>query len=51
MQQAPHNVLQPQQKTSSNNADSTISDLARFLAKSQLVTGGLTKFDDKPELP
>nr|XP_054604550.1 uncharacterized protein LOC129165413 [Nothobranchius furzeri] len=30
------------------NADST-SDLARFLAKSQLVTGGLEKFDDKPE--
>ncbi|XP_057210619.1 uncharacterized protein LOC130566840 [Triplophysa rosa] len=49
MQQASHNLLQPQRRTSSNNVDSTISDLARFLAKSQLVTGGLTKFDNKPE--
>ncbi|KAK0146578.1 hypothetical protein N1851_014082 [Merluccius polli] len=31
------------------STDNTISDLARFLAKSQLVTEGLTKFDDKPE--
>lgn len=43
-------MLQPQQGLSpNNNADSTTSDLARFLAKSQLVSGGLSKFDDKPE--
>ncbi|KAJ8346861.1 hypothetical protein SKAU_G00282620 [Synaphobranchus kaupii] len=42
---------QPQWRCSPNllSTDNTTSDLARFLAKSQLVTGGLTKFDDKPE--
>ena len=35
--------------TPQNIAGSTTSDLARFLAKSQLVTGGLSNFDDKPE--
>ncbi|XP_038160221.1 uncharacterized protein LOC119795998 [Cyprinodon tularosa] len=45
-----HNILQPQQEQSPNkNADTTTSDLARFFAKSQLVTGGLSKFDDMPE--
>ncbi|XP_055017007.1 uncharacterized protein LOC129411103 [Boleophthalmus pectinirostris] len=42
-------IQQPMQFSSPNNADNTTSDLARFLAKSQLVTGGLTKFDDKPD--
>lgn len=46
----PQNMLQLQQgSTPNNNADSTTSYLARFLAKSQLVTGRLDKFDDKPE--
>ncbi|XP_035985049.1 uncharacterized protein LOC118558666 [Fundulus heteroclitus] len=45
-----HNVLQPQQEQNQNKtADTTTSDLARFLARSQLLTGGLSKFDDKPE--
>lgn len=48
MQQSlPQNVLQPQHRFSVNHtgADNAASDLA----KSHLVTGGLTKFDDQPE--
>lgn len=45
-----HDALQLQHGLSSNNnADTIASDLARFLAKTQLITGGLSKFDDKPE--
>jgi hypothetical protein len=33
----------------SNPDTSTANDLARYLARSQLVTSGLTNFDDKPE--
>ncbi|KAK2844932.1 hypothetical protein Q5P01_011591 [Channa striata] len=55
MRDAPHQVYykvpQPQQKfiLSNGATDNTTGNLARFLAKSQLLTGGLTRFDDKPE--
>lgn len=47
--QTPGKMLQPKQFSGQNGGNDTTSDLARFLAKSQLVTGGLTTFDDKPE--
>lgn len=33
----------------SHDLNSNTSDLAKFLIRSQLVSGGLTKFDDRPE--
>lgn len=33
----------------SHDVSSSTSDLAKFLIRSQLVSGGLTKFDDQPE--
>ncbi|XP_077354332.1 uncharacterized protein LOC144002733 [Festucalex cinctus] len=46
-----HGVPQPQQRLNSHRyvVDSSPSDLARLLAKIQLMTGALSKFDDKPE--
>ncbi|XP_019739021.1 uncharacterized protein LOC109523947 [Hippocampus comes] len=46
-----HGGPQAQQRFNSNPcaADRAIGDLAKFLAKIQLLSGGLTQFDDKPE--
>lgn len=48
----PYNYSEPHQQQKKNpqptNID-TATDLARFLAKSHLITEGLCKYDDKPE--
>lgn len=48
-----HTTTQPQPQQRFNPihtaTDNVTSDLAKFLARSQLVTGGQIEFDDKPE--
>ncbi|XP_074469284.1 uncharacterized protein LOC141754250 [Sebastes fasciatus] len=51
LQQRSHSALpyKPSHSANTNQANTTTADLARLLAKNQLVSSGLTKFDDLPE--
>ncbi|XP_062422700.1 uncharacterized protein LOC119214058 [Pungitius pungitius] len=45
-----HNALPSKSPASDNiSHNATVTDLAKFLAKNQLVSSGLTRFDDLPE--
>ncbi|XP_063072405.1 uncharacterized protein LOC134463094 [Engraulis encrasicolus] len=44
-----HNYSPPRTRAAHHPSDTPTSDLARYLVRSQLVSSGLTRFDDKPE--
>lgn len=45
----PRDFVKPSSCHASHNGDPPIADLARFLARRELITTGLFKFDDTPE--